>query len=83
MVSDGCYQLYPSASGRPMSELVGRLAERHQFSGGHILNDANEWYPLRSHLRKGGLGRAATISRLAYSFSQLIHAEQLIRIGMI
>jgi len=44
----------------------------HQFSRRHILNDANEWYPLRSPLRKGGLRCAATISRLAYCFSQLI-----------
>jgi hypothetical protein len=36
----------------------GQAVAIHQFSRGHILNDANEWYPFRTPLRNKGLRRA-------------------------
>src|SRR5215831_10651315 len=36
----------------------GQAVAIHQFSRRHILNDANEWYRLRSPLKNGGLRRA-------------------------
>ena len=45
------------------------------------LNDANEWYRLRSPLRNGGLAVRGAISRLTCCFFQLIHSGQFIHIG--